>query len=80
MSRNRSAGMVKLRPEPVWAWTNRKNISQNDLAEMVGVSPGHFSRLMNGWRGPSPPLRRRLMDKLDIQDFDELFVVVVQDD
>ena len=80
MSRNRSAGMVKLRPEPVWAWTNRKNISQNDLAEMVGVSPGHFSRLMNGWRGPSPPLRRRLMDKLDIKDFDELFVVVVQDD
>ena len=80
MSRRRSAGVVKLRPEPVWDWINRNHVSQNDLAEMVGISPGYFSRLMNGWRGPSPPLRRRLMEKLDINDFDELFVVVVQDD
>ena len=80
MPRNRSAMKVLLRPEPVWGWINRNHVSQNDLADMVGISPGHFSRIMNGKRGPSPPLRRRLMERLDIQDFDELFVVVVQDD
>ena len=48
---------MKLRPEPVWDWINRNNVSQNDLADMLGISHGHFSRLLNGWRGPSPQLR-----------------------
>ena len=80
MPRKRFAGTVKLRPEPVWDWINRNNVSQNDLADLLGISPGHFSRLMNGWRGPSPSLRKRLMEKLGFHDFDELFMVELPDD
>lgn len=80
MPRRRSAGVVKLRPEPVWDWINRNNVSQNDLADMLGISHGHFSRLMNGWRGTSPPIRRRLMEILGIEDFDDLFLVEIPDD
>ena len=80
MPRRRSAGLVKLRPEPVWDWINRNNVSQNDLADLLDISPGHFSRLMNGWRGPSPSLRKRLMEKLGFCDFDDLFKVELPDD
>ena len=80
MPRKRSPNMVKLRPEPVRDWINRNNVSQNDLANLLGISCGHFSRLMNGWRGPSPPLRRRLMENLDVHDFDDLFVLVPRDE
>ncbi len=37
-----------MRPEPVWDWINRNNVSQNDLADLPGISHGHFSRLLNG--------------------------------
>ncbi len=74
MTRRRSAGLVKLRPEPLWDWINRNNVSQNDLADMLGISHGHFSRLMNGWRGPSPQLRR-MQEVLGVINFDDLFIM-----
>ena len=78
MPRKRSARMVKLRPEPVWQWINRNNTSQNRLADLLGISHGHLSRLMNGRRGPSGLLRQRLMETLGCNEFDDLFVVVIQ--
>ena len=65
-----------LRAEAVWDRLNRLNMTQNDLADLLEISSGHLSRLINGRRCPSPLMRRRLMDVLGCSDFDELFVVV----
>ena len=65
-----------LRPEAVWDRLNRLNMTQNELARLLGISSGHLSRLVNGRRSPSPSMRRRLMDVLACNEFDELFVVV----
>lgn len=73
MPGKRPAMKVMLRAEAVWDRLNRLNMSQNDLARLLGVSTGHLSRLINGRRCPSPSMRRRLMDALDITDFDALF-------
>ena len=56
------------------------NMTQNELALLLGISSGHLSRLINGRRCPSPSMRRRLMDVLDCSEFDELFVVVSCDE
>ena len=32
----------------------RKNLSQRDLAEMIGFSRSHISHIINGRREPSP--------------------------
>ncbi|HSR52072.1 MAG TPA: ADOP family duplicated permease [Acidobacteriota bacterium] len=54
----------------------RRGISQNRWAQILGVSKGHLSMLVNGRRPfPSPATRRRLLKRLDLE-FDELFVVV----
>ena len=67
---------VMLKSQPVWDRLNRRNMSQNDLAKMLDISSSHLSRLINGRRGPSPSVRRRLMEVLRISEFDEIFVVV----
>ena len=76
MPRKRPERKVRLRAEEVWDRLNRSNMSQNDLARLLGISSGHISRLLNGRRDPSPSMRRRLMEGLGCWEFDELFVVV----
>ena len=76
MPGRRPAMKVMLRAEAIWERLNRLNMSQNDLARLLGVSTGHLSRLINGRRCPSPRMRKLLMETLDCSEFDDLFVVV----
>jgi len=53
----------------------RRNISQNSLARMLGLSSGYMAQLMNGDRYPSPKLRQRILEILNPLSFDDLFIV-----
>ena len=76
MAGRRPVRKVLLRAGAVWDLLNRRNLSQNELARLLGVSSGHLSRLVNGRRCPSPGMRRRLMESLDCPEFDDLFDLV----
>ena len=80
MSGKRPIHKVKLKAEAVWDRLNRLNMTQNDLARLLGTSSGHLSRLINGRRCPSPSMRRSLMEGLGCSDFDDLFIVVSGDE
>ena len=70
-----SAPRVWLNPVAVWELLDQLDISQNQLARLAGISPGHLSLLMNGKRSPAPAVRRRLMKALGVDDFHVLFVM-----
>jgi transcriptional regulator with XRE-family HTH domain len=53
----------------------RRNMSQNSLARMLGLSTGYVAQLMNGDRYPSPKLRQRILEILNPLSFDDLFIV-----
>ena len=69
------APRVWLNPVAVWDSLDQLDISQNQLARLAGISPGHLSLLMNGKRSPAPGVRRRLMRALGVDDFHVLFVM-----
>ena len=69
------APRVWLNPVAVWELLDQFDISQNQLARLAGISPGHLSLLMNGKRSPAPAVRRRLMRALGVEDFHVLFVM-----
>lgn len=75
MARRTGPIRVWLNPDPVWAFLDERDISQNELARRSGISPGYLSQLMSGARGPSPVVRRRLQRVLGLSDFDDLFVI-----
>ena len=75
MKRRRPGFRVRLKTEVVWELLNRLNLSQNQLAQRVGIASGYMSQLMNGQRFASPQVRRRLMDVLGVTDFDYLFIL-----
>ena len=75
MKTGSSAPRVWLNPVAVWELLDRLDISQNQLARLAGISPGHLSLLMNGKRSPAPRVRRRLMKALGVDDFHVLFVM-----
>ena len=76
MSSKHPLTRVMLKAQTVWDRLNRRNMSQNELARLLDISSSHLSRLINGRRGPSPSVRRRLMEILEVAEFDELFVVM----
>ena len=76
MARRRFSSNVMLNPVAVWRRLDELQMSQNELARRCGISPGHLSLLMNGKRGPSPKLRRRMQQVLGVSNFDDLFVIV----
>ena len=80
MTGKRPIQKVKLNARAVWDRLNRLNMTQNELARLVGVTSGYLSRLINGTRCPSPPMRRRLQEALGCSDFDDLFIVVRADE
>ena len=53
----------------------RRNISQNNLAQRLGISSAYCSQLLAGKRCPSPALRERIQLELHAE-FDLLFVIV----
>jgi len=63
---NRSAFEVAL---------SRKNLSQRDLAELIGYSRAHLSHIINGRREPSPMMRRVILQHLPEYTFDDLFII-----
>lgn len=52
----------------------RQNISQNELAKKLGITSGYMSQLVCGTRYPSPKVRQRILDVLDM-DFDDVFLI-----
>ena len=73
MKRRQPASRVKLDPQKVWALLNRLNMTQNELARLVGTSSSYLSQLMSGTRCPSAAFRKRLMDAQGVTRFDDLF-------
>ena len=63
---------VTVKPDPVWAFLEEHEISQNELARRVGISSGYLSQIMRGAAHPSPQVRRDLLRVLSL-DFDDLF-------
>ena len=75
MKRRQPSSRVKLNPHAVWELLNRLNMTQNELARLVGTSSSYLSQLMSGRRCPSAAFRKRLMDALGVTDFDDLFIL-----
>ena len=66
---------VKLNDSEMKLQLARKNMSQNWLAQSLGVTSGYMSQLMCGVRNPSPKLRERIMELLPECSFDDLFIL-----
>ena len=77
--RRRPPTRVILNAAAVWELLERLDLSQNQLARLSGISPGHLSQVMNGKSSPSPRVRRRLMETLGVDDFQRLFLIVPVD-
>ena len=75
MKRRQPASRVKLDPHKVWGLLNRLNMTQNELARLVGTSSSYLSQLMSGTRRPSADMRRRLMEALGVTRFKDLFIL-----
>ena len=76
MKRSRpSRPRVKLIRSAVSELLGLLNLTQTELAQMCGLSPGYFSLLMAGKRSPSPEARRRIQEALGVYDFDRLFTI-----
>lgn len=52
------------------ALRKKKNISQKDFAQMVGISYWWLNHIENGKRDPSLKLVRKIADKLDVEPKD----------
>ena len=79
MSGKRRRRKVLVIAQAVWFHMDRLNITQNELAELLGRSSAFVSRIIDGAKCPSPETRRRMQEVLGV-GFDELFVVVEVDD
>ena len=66
---------VKLNRVAVSELLSLLNMTQTELAQLCGLSPGYFSLLMAGKRSPSPDARRRIQEALGVHDFDRLFII-----
>ena len=74
MSGRRRLLTARLEPRAVWERLNRRNMTQNELARLAGISSGYLSQLITGKRRPGPETRRRLQQALAAA-FDALFVL-----
>ena len=75
MKRRRPSSRVTVRAVAVWRLLDERDISQNELARLCGLSSGYMSQLVSGTRSPSAQVRRRIQQALGITDFDELFII-----
>ena len=71
---------VKLNRAAVSELLSLLNMTQTELAQLCGLSPGYFSLLMAGKRSPSPDARRRIQEALGVSDFDRLFFIEPYDE
>ena len=61
----RKRTVVRLKPQALW----------DRLADELGISRSHLSRLVNWERATSGSLRRRMQRVLGVEDFHELFFI-----
>ena len=66
---------VLVRSLAVWAFMDRRNLTQNQLANLLGLTSGYLSQVINGVKSPSAALRQRMQDVLGAE-FDDLFETV----
>ena len=66
---------VELKASAIWMMLARQNRTQKWLAERVGTTNSYLSQLMSGKRRPSAEFREKLMEAMNVQDFDEIFIV-----
>ena len=71
---------IKLKPAPVWELIGRRNMSQNELARRAEISSGYLSQLISGRKCPSPEVRQRLQAALEVERFEDIFVMEYGDD
>ena len=72
--------VVLLKTRALWDRLELLGRSQNWLARETGISRGYLSTLVNEGRAPSGRVRRRMQTVLGVEDFDELFELVHEDD
>ena len=72
--------VVLLKTRALWERLELLGCSQNWLARETGISRGYLSTLVNEGRAPSGRIRRRMQTVLGVEDFDELFELVHEDD
>ena len=53
----------------------KTNLSQRDLAELIGFSRSHMSYIITGKREPSATMRRLILEHLHGYTFDDLFSI-----
>ncbi len=75
MKRGQPSSRVMLNTAALWRLLNRRNISQNGMARLVGIWSGYMSDLTSGKRSPSAHIRRCLHQVLGVTDFDDLFII-----
>ena len=80
MKERRASPRVRLKPEPLWEQINRRNMTQNELARRAQISSGYLSQLISGRKSPSAGVRQRLQAALEVDRFDDLFVLEYLDD
>ncbi len=71
----RQRPVVWLMPQALWDRLALLHRSQNWLADELGISRSHLSRLVNRQRATSGRLRRRMQRVLGVEDFHELFLI-----
>ena len=80
MKRVKPAFKARLDPEKAWERLNVLNMSQHELARLIGRSPGYVSDLFNGRRCAAAETRRRLIGALQVNSFKDLFILEENDD
>ena len=63
------------KPVPVQDFMDRNNMTQKQMADLIGISEAYFSQIMNGDRSPSARVRASLQQVMGVSDFDALFFV-----
>ena len=70
---------IRLRAATIHRVLAHRCISQNGLADAVGISRPHLSQMLSGQKCAGPKARRRLLDATDLEglEFDDLFEIEV---
>ena len=75
MKRVKPAFKARLDPDKAWERLHVLNMSQNELARRISRSPRFVSDLFHGRRYASGETRRRLMAVLQVNGFEDLFIL-----
>ena len=74
MTRRRRT-VIRVKAQALWERLALLHRSQNWLADELGISRSHLSRLVNRERATSGRVRTRMQRVLGVEDFHELFFI-----